>query len=141
MFVFHTLEGEKIYRKIHQATLAIAEAHHRLYKQAKEKVPEGTHKNQDGFCLQNAPTYSPISMVNVAGGATYSVTHDTESPVHRVDAQETDLVEHAAVTEDKQNPEEKSEMDIVEGLKWTGNQGATSKCSLRSHLLQCESHQ
>ncbi|KAF8791748.1 Docking protein 6 like protein [Argiope bruennichi] len=30
MFVFHTLEGDKIYRKVHQATLAIAEAHHRM---------------------------------------------------------------------------------------------------------------
>lgn len=138
MFVFHTLEGEKIYRKIHQATLAIAEAHHRHYKQV--KVPEGTHKNQDGFCLQNAPTYSPIGMMNVVRGVTYSITHDTESPVHRVDAQETDPVEHATVTEDKQNPEEKLEMDIVDGLKWTGNQGAMSKCSLRSHLLQCKSH-
>jgi len=29
MFVFHTLVGEKIYRKVHQATLAIAEAHHK----------------------------------------------------------------------------------------------------------------
>ncbi|CAG2109787.1 unnamed protein product [Medioppia subpectinata] len=32
MFVFHTLEGEKIYRKVHQATLAIAEAHHKMKK-------------------------------------------------------------------------------------------------------------
>lgn len=32
MFVFHTLEGEKIYRKVHHATLAIAEAHHKMKK-------------------------------------------------------------------------------------------------------------
>ena len=30
MFVFHTLEGEQIYRKVHQATLAIAEAHQKM---------------------------------------------------------------------------------------------------------------
>lgn len=32
MFVFHTLEGEKIYRKVHQATLSIAQAHHKMKK-------------------------------------------------------------------------------------------------------------
>lgn len=37
MFVFHTLEGDQIYRKVHQATLAIAEAHHRM-KEHNDKV-------------------------------------------------------------------------------------------------------
>jgi len=32
MFVFHTTEGEKIYRKVHQATLSIADAHHKSKK-------------------------------------------------------------------------------------------------------------
>ena len=34
MFVFHTLVGEQIYRKVHQATLAIADAHHRSKRPA-----------------------------------------------------------------------------------------------------------
>ncbi|KAF7492588.1 Docking protein 5 [Sarcoptes scabiei] len=33
MFIFHTLEGEKIYKKVHQATLSIAEAHQKMKKQ------------------------------------------------------------------------------------------------------------
>lgn len=42
MFIFHTLEGEKIYRKVHQATLAIAEAHQRMKKQFSNPSPCST---------------------------------------------------------------------------------------------------
>lgn len=41
MFVFHTLEGEKIYRKVHQATLAIAEAHQKMKKQPIPSLSKG----------------------------------------------------------------------------------------------------
>ncbi|XP_076338358.1 docking protein 5-like isoform X1 [Tachypleus tridentatus] len=134
MFVFHTLEGEKIYCKIHQATSAIAEAHYRLCKQA-EKITGRTCHSQVSFCLQKLPTYIPVGMINNVGGASYSVTHDTESPVHKADA-----IKHTVVGNYIQNPEQKLEVEFGEGLRWTGSHGATSKCSLRSHLLQCESH-
>lgn len=46
MFVFHTLEGEKIYRKVHQATLTIAEAHHRMRKLPdKQTTPNASVNN------------------------------------------------------------------------------------------------
>ena len=64
MFVFHTLLGEKIYRKVHQATLAIAEAHHknkRLLAQitnASSNVSSSSSQSQESQEATTATTTS-----------------------------------------------------------------------------------
>lgn len=62
MFVFHTLEGEKIYRKVHQATLAIAEAHQKMKQQAAPSLSkENSFRSGCGF---NSKFTSPKTDLN-----------------------------------------------------------------------------
>ena len=57
MFVFHTLEGEKIYRKVHQATLAIAEAHQKMKKHTISSLSK-----ENSF--KSCPEYKCASKIN-----------------------------------------------------------------------------
>lgn len=124
MFIFHTLEGDKIYRKVHQATLAIAEAHHRMKKH-----------NEQVSCLQESLERGPSSrsLSFPAGFPENSSYHITE------DANDT---HQEAVVSNLQTVSEQVRLVASEEMLIHQNaQRPRSKCSLRSHLLQYNSNQ
>ncbi|GFQ92422.1 docking protein 6 [Trichonephila clavata] len=121
MFVFHTLEGDKIYRKVHQATLAIAEAHHRM-KEHNDKVLS----NQDS----SSQTGSSSRSVSYPSGfpessSSYHVTEDSDD-----DHQEVVVSNPEVVSDHKRMVA--SEETLIHQIA----PRPRSKCSLRSHLLQ-----
>lgn len=106
MFVFHTLEGDKIYCKVHQATLAIAEAHHRSRRPLPSAPPQAT----TWALLPYRSSTSPLQQDDVLA--------DNERAVPFCLATSYSL-------DDILRPQVSTE----------GRRGA-SRCSLRSHLLQ-----
>jgi hypothetical protein len=75
MFVFHTLVGEKIYRKVHQATLAIAEAHHKTKRPPPQAVVSPCLAPSDLLPSQGCLTSSPLPQTQ--GDRTFYLSHFT----------------------------------------------------------------
>ncbi|XP_022253915.1 docking protein 5-like [Limulus polyphemus] len=118
MFVFYTLEGERIYCKVHQATLAIARAHYKVKKQTEKSQAidkELAHKKMP-ICQTTVDTVNSCE-----GLSSLTERCETECPVNE------EVSEPA-----KSNPHE--------DLSLRYSLATTSKCSLRSHLLSCNMH-
>ncbi|KAG8197629.1 hypothetical protein JTE90_001559 [Oedothorax gibbosus] len=123
MFVFHTLEGDKIYRKVHQATLAIAEAHHRM-KEHNDKVLS----NQD----PSSQTASSSRSVSYPSGFPESAS-SSHIPLDNEEDQSETTSSNPEVVSDHRRMVASEETLIAPGHV---AQRPRSKCSLRSHLLQ-----
>ncbi|GBN92924.1 hypothetical protein AVEN_148787-1 [Araneus ventricosus] len=121
MFVFHTLEGDKIYRKVHQATLAIAEAHHRMKEHNDRVLSNQDSSSQKGSSSRSVsyPSGFPES------GSSYHITEDSDD-----DHQEAVVSNPEVVSDHKRMVA--SEEALVHQIA----PRPRSKCSLRSHLLQ-----
>ncbi|XP_076358281.1 docking protein 5-like isoform X2 [Tachypleus tridentatus] len=126
MFIFHTVEGDKIYCKVHQATLAIARAH---YKAKNHRDKSCASVKEPLFQEKGTASHSMTAMVNSHEDLfSPSKTHHTESQVIENVPVDCVFLPEAAAQE--------STSDNLEGLTWRCSAGVTSKCSLRSHLLQ-----
>lgn len=108
VFVFNTVEGEEIYRKVHQATSAIAEAQHRIMaRHAHKKAQQQMANQQQAAVFQKLPK-SPSDQCSAVQSVKPAVSPSQETPATAHDYVNLD---HLRAT--SQNP----------------------RCSLKQHLL------